>query len=509
MSENSKEQLKMQIDNLPDDDRVLSKVLSYLKDHAQTAPSERSIYKENVAQNIRNNINIIVPIVCDDMFEYVCDDGTVVSIQEYISTAYAEEDDDDLVEAIRNNYYYGISRLEKEKKEIFANTLYRNIGECVENGRIRLNESVSKFLRNGNFPLIITTLGFPVIENELKLKKGSSVWYNPNRRNDLPIVNNVVSTKVYHIFGGETYFSWVYNEHTLLKFMHSLHSEDYGAKSLFRFLRKYGNVAAKRLLVMGSSLPNWLFRFFIYPMFEEDLKNVKSYWLSLYDIETELDFFLEQNNYSGLTNLKMENRINDVIGNATCEDGQHNHNDAKEPNIFISYKRENDNEEKAEIINRVVEILQGQGVVWLDTEKVAVGGDPYWAKIKNAVKCCDIFVPIVTSKYIKEYENACDISELASKEPLNDAGLKEANDTSTVRRLNPVLREAYYAIAYKRICAPIVIFDEEEKLNPGSVEDIASDDTNSYNLPRCIFVERTILQHNDKSPAFFNLPAIM
>ena len=507
MSENLRKQLINQINNLPDNDRLLSKVLSYLKDYNGADPLRRSIYKENVAKNIKKNINIIVPIVCDDMFEYIRDDGMVVSIQEYISTQYTEQED--LVEAIRNNYYYGISRLEKEENETFANTLYKDIGECIKEGRIRLNQSAKTFLRNGNFPLIVTTLGFPVIEGELNLEKESSVWYNPNRRNDLPIVNNVVSTKVYHIFGGETYSSWVYNEQTLLKFMHSLHSEDYGAKNLFRLLRKHGNVDAKRLLVMGASLPNWLFRFFIYPMFEEDLKNVKGYWLSLYDIETELDFFLKQNNYTGLTNLKMENRIDNVIAEATCECGQHNHKEVRRPNIFISYKRENDNKAKADIINRVVSILQNQGVVWLDTERVSDGGNPYWAEIKNAVKYCDIFVPIVTSRYMEEYISACDISEIPSKEPLSDADSENANDGPIVETLKPVLREAYYAIAYKKKCAPIIILDENENLNPGIVESIAKSDTDPHNLPRCIFAEHTILQHDDNFPVFFNLPSIV
>ena len=110
---------------------------------------------------------------------------------------------------------------------------------------------------------------------------------------------------------------------------------------------------------------------------------------------------------------------------------------------------------------------------------------------------------------MEEYINACDISEIPSKEPLSDADSENANDGPIVETLKPVLREAYYAIAYKKKCAPIIILDENENLNPGIVESIAKSDTDPHNLPRCIFAEHTILQHDDNFPVFFNLPSIV
>lgn len=503
MTTELKKQIKQQIDDLADDDILLSKISLYIKEQKESSTTAHFISKENVAKSIKRNINIVVPVVCDDMFEYINDDGTVQSIQEYICELY--NDNEELVKNIKSNFYYGISLLEDEENENLANTLYRNMEKAIRMERIRLNDSVKKFLKSGNFPLVITTFGFPVIERELDLEKEASEWYNPNRRNDLPIMNDFNSTKVYHIFGGKTYSSWVYNEQTLLKFIHSLHSEDYGAKNLSNLLRKHGDEEARRLLVIGASLPNWLFRFFIYPMFEEDLKNVKGYWLSLDDIEKELDFFLKQNNYSGLTNLRVENRIDKIISEATCDGICEERQPAYKPKIFVSYKRETDDKAKADTINRVVSILQKQGVVWLDTERVSEGGTPYWADIKNAVENCDIFVPIVTSRYMEEYVNACDISILATEAIVN-ADQMQANDKDIVASLKPVLREAYYAIAYKKKCSPIVILDESENLNAGSVEIIAKDNADIRNLPCCIFGEHTILQHNDKNPILFNLP---
>ena len=385
--------------------------------------------------------------------------------------------------------------------------MHRSIVEAINSGRIRLKTNVARFLRNGNFPIIITTFGFNLIEKELGLKKESTEWYNPNRRNDLPILNHERPRIVYHIFGGETHSSWVYNEQTLLKFMHSLHSEDYGAKNLSSLLRKHGNEEAKSLLVMGSSLPDWLFRFFVYPMYEDELKDVKGYWLSLDDIEEELDFFLERNNYTGQTNLRNGNRVETILAEATPEEMDHIANQSHKPKIFVSYKREVDNPQKAEEIQRVIDILCRQGVVWLDTKEVSDGGNAYWANIKNAVMNCDIFVPIVTERYLEEYLDAEDVSQVMPEDFIN-ADNNNANDNSFIAGLKPVLREAFYAIAYGKLCSPVVIYDEKNNLNAGSVEAIAKDNNDPHNLPLCIFGEHTLLLHNDKKPVFFKLPNI-
>lgn len=439
------------------------------------------------------------------MFEYVKDDGTVLSIKDFICDQFNDEINEEVTQAIKSNYYYGISLLEKVERDPLSNALYKEFEYAINMGKIRLNKKVRDFLCNGAFPLIITTFGFPLIEKELGLKEDSIEWYNPNRRNDLPIVRDDNSMIVYHIFGGRTHSSWAYNEQSLLKFLHSLQSGDYGAKNLSYYLRKHGNKSARNLLVIGASLPDWLFRFFVYPMYEEELKDVKGYWLSLDRIEKELDFFLDRNNYTGQTNLRKNNRIDNIISEATLEKKITDEAASKIRKIFVSYKREEANTPKSEEIQRVIDILKKQGAVWLDTQKVSDGGNPYWAHIKNAVQQCDIFVPIVTMRYLEEYRGAVDITQYAAN-GINDAEKDNANDESCITQLKPVIREAYYAIAFRRLISPIVIYDDNTKLNEGKVEAIAKDPNDERNLPLCIFGEHTLLLHNDNNPVFFNLP---
>lgn len=493
------------IDSIADNEELLLAVDNYVSNLIDHKDKPHAINKSDVARNIRRNLNIVVPVVCDDMFEYINEKGDILTIKDFICEQYRNENNFEVIKAIRDNFYYGISLLEKTERESLSNAIHKVIKDAIESGRIRLKTGVVKFLRNGNFPIIITTFGFNLIEKELGLEKESEEWYNPNRRNDLPILNNDRLSIVYHIFGGKTHSSWVYNEQTLLKFMHSLHSEDYGAKNLSSLLRKHGNEEAKSLLVLGSSLPDWLFRFFVYPMYEDELKNVKGYWLSLYDIEKELDFFLERNNYTGQTNLRNGNRVETIIADATPDEIEHIANQSQKPKIFVSYKREVDNPQKAEEIQRVIDILNKQGIVWLDTQEVSDGGNAYWANIKNAVLNCDIFVPIVTERYIEEYLDAEDVS-LKLTEDFVNADNNNANDNIEISELKPVLREAFYAIAYGKPCSPIIIYDEKTNLNAGSVEAIAKDKNDPRNLPLCIFGEHTLLLHDDKKPVFFKLP---
>jgi len=495
------------VNSIANNEELMQLAEKFLSDLIHHTEKPHKISKTNVAKDIKRNLNVIVPVVCDDMFEYIDEDGNIRTIKDFICEKYLDGENDDVEDAIKNNFYYGISLLERLERESLSNAIHKDIKEAIEAGRIKLNKSVVHFLKNGSFPIIITTFGFNLIEKELELKDESTEWYNPNRRNDLPILKDGQTRVVYHIFGGETHSCWVYNEQTLLKFMHSLHSEDYGAKNLSRLLRKSGNEAAKSLLVLGSSLPDWLFRFFVYPMYEDEIKNVKGYWLSLGDIEKELDFFLDRNHYTGQTNLRKGNRVESILADATPDEPVSDVLQKKIPKIFVSYKREEWNTKLAEKIQRVVNILSRQGDVWVDTQEVAVGGNAYWAAIKKGIKDCDIFVPLVTERYMEDFRDVGDITKMQIGDFL-DADNDNANDNKNIKELNPVVREAFYSITYKKTCSPIVICDTNNNINAGSVEKIAKDDNDSRNLPLCVFEEHTLLEHNDESPVFFNLPNI-
>lgn len=173
-------------------------------------------------------------------------------------------------------------------------------------------------------------------------------------------------------------------------------------------------------------------------------------------------------------------------------------------NIFISYKREKEENEVKKKLDRAITLLKKQGKVWLDIEEVANGGNPYWKNIKDAVRNCDIFVPLITSAYLEEYRDAPDLDKFFDENSVND------NDSEDVKALKPVLREAYYAISIKKEPCPIVIVgsNNNSNLDSGIVERIANSKDDSRNLPLSIFSQRTILQFDDEHPELFRLPTI-
>ena len=501
-----KSQLQAMIEENSENEFFLQNALNAMQSWKSSSAQTIGSNGEKVGKLIKKFKNLIVPVVCDDMFEYVDDLNCTHTLNEFICQRYNDILDNEEVKAsIMENLYYGITLHEQDCNDSICSDLYNAYKEAVNNGRIRLKDSVMQFLRKGNFPVIITTMGFPVLEKCLyKGKNFNSEWYNPFDRNDLPLNTSEGMHTVYHIFGGKAEKQWAYNEQTLLMFVHALHSGDYGAKNLSNYL--CGNVQeeCKRLLALGSTLPDWLFRFFVYPMYEDKMKDVVGYWISLNNIELGLSQFLERNRYNGQANLKQEGEVENIMKEATDEKTVQQTELMQKYNIFMSYKREPDDKDAAKRLERVKEILAKQGSVWQDKEKVSDGGNPYWANIKKAVKRCNLFVPLITLRYLEDYRNAPDIERMA-EERILDANKEESNDNDEVKNLKPVVREAYYALAYKKRCCPIVIDDGSGCLNGGTMEEIVKNMSDSRNLPLKIFYEHTILVHDNKNPVLFDL----
>ena len=506
--------LLYQIEEIGQDANTLSKVMEFIDTLKTKKGNLPLIEDDDLATYIKDDCSIIVPIVCDDMFEYIDDNGNSLSLGDFLCDRFKSDKTISAatIKTIRKDFYFGITLLEQDKRgKNLANSIYNGLQEAINGGIIKLKDSVKEFLSKGDFPVVVTTIGFPIIENAL-LQNYQSEWYNPNHRNDLPFVIDENSRIVYHIFGGETSNVWVYNEQTLLKFVHALHSDDYCAKNLSNYLRGNGNDAVKRPLVLGSKLPDWLFRFFVYPLYGDKFSESNGYWISLDEIERGLDVFLSRNKYTGQTNLRGGNRVDTVLADAVIEQNHLNQEEQKPYKIFVSYKREKVSSVDAEKIERIFEILRKKakatgGNVWRDVEQVADGGNPYWANIKKAIKECNLFIPIVTFPYLEEFRDAPDVMKYA-EDPIAEVSDGNANDDERIMVLNPVVREAYYAIVYEKKCAPIVIANQENTLNGGIPEAVIRDSNDNRNIPSYIFNERTNLVHDDNNPQIFNLPVI-
>lgn len=484
---------------------------------------------KNISEDIKNDRHIIVPVVCDDMFVYNKDNKDL-TIGDYLCSqinGISEEAN----KAITQNLFFGISLYEHDKGDRpNANIIYEKIKSGIEHEDIKLRDCVKTFLEQGDFPVIVTTIGFDIIEKALNKALNNNIyyseWYNPNGRNDFPFITEKQKRVVYHIFGGRDCNTWVYNEQSLLRFIHALHSGDFEAKNLSNYLCGTGQDVVKRPLILGSTLPDWLFRFLIYPLYKDNLPNSYGYWMSLDDIEKGLDLFLTRNKYIKQTNLQ-EDKIADILKFASPERNLEKcEKDKKEEpvprKIFFSYKREKEaTTDDARLIDELHQMLDKQVDVWRDItseDKISAAGTPYWKIIEQVVEKCDLFVTIVTRNYLEEFRHAPDITKELSEED--------------VTRLKPVVREAYYAIKYQKAiknesvkCASIIV-DMQKKMDGGTLDKIFRDKDNTeearkiieeeigvkkideLNLPSCLFNGRTCLVYNDDKPELFNLPKL-
>ena len=198
------------------DANLLHSMLNLVEGRAGYSRNRLGIYNDRIGDDIRIDTNMIVPIICDDMFE-VYDEKSEVwcSINDFVCSRY--EVDDVIAEAIRSNFYYGMTLLEQLRND-YSRDLYDTLQGKLEKGNLRLRSTVREFLQHGNFPLIVTTFGFRVIEESLTRYKDGDRWFNPTVRNDIPFMHKD-SWIVYHIFGGKEYSHWVYDEQEMLGFM--------------------------------------------------------------------------------------------------------------------------------------------------------------------------------------------------------------------------------------------------------------------------------------------------
>ena len=437
----------------------------------------------NFINQLSNGLNNIIPVVCDDMFEYVNPNNVCsTSINEFVCDALGVKVNSKLYKTIRNNFYYGMS-LSKEK----ASGIYNAIEKAVNEQQIRLKECVRDFLVKGDFPLIVTTFAFPIIEKCIE-ESGNEVkseYYNIDSRNDIPLVFGKVYNKyVYHVFGGERFDRWVYNEQTLLQHMYALQNADAGAKNLTSYICPTDK-PMKQLLVMGSILPDWLFRFLVYPIYQDKLQSVGGFWISAQNTAQELKHFLIRNEYrlseasDSIPNILRQAVEGRNMGETKCSKHY----------IFVSYKRD----EEDNRIGRVIELLRLYGQVWVDFEKVADAGNPYWKNIKEGIRKCDVFIPLVTDKYI-------DFFTQHQKDDLKQLSKANPNDNDIKTHIEPIIREAYYAKEYEKKICPIVI--SSNPAEPGKVEETMS---KAGWLSSFMFSERNIIRYDDNNPTELNI----
>lgn len=106
----------------------------------------------NFTDQLKNELNRIVPIVCDDMFEYVkSEEDTPISLKEFISVNLEPNDYSELYDTLKNKYYYGISQYEMKNKDNYSSFIYNTIKGGLTTDVLGLKNAFVSFWLKENF----------------------------------------------------------------------------------------------------------------------------------------------------------------------------------------------------------------------------------------------------------------------------------------------------------------------------------------------------------------------
>ena len=380
----------------------------------------QSISQEEIRRIIIRDMvkkrNSIIPIIGEDMIVYKRKgSGEEIPFQEFIFNEFQKKYphvtiDDATLTSMKERGYYGLSLLSQ-----FYNEQGRFLDDFMDfviknASKIKLKDEVLDFLVTFNFPIIITTVCFDIIEQQLKGKIESykSIWYRLNKEN-----SSLPSRCVYHIFGqAKDGSKWVSDEDLLLTFLLSHNHKEYGATGLTDFLKEN----EKKLFVLGCNLPNWLFRFLWQPTQTGrsiDLKTTQGYWINKEKPEDSFENFLKKKNFSA------DEQVKEILVDATkllkdeLEREAEEHSsmiDAEEQfDVFISYASED-----RQIASDIFEALKNLNVkAWFDDRGKGeiTPGHPYWEKIKNGIKHSAHFMPIITGNWMHKLTNTSSLKE--------------------------------------------------------------------------------------------------
>ena len=380
-----------------------------MEQHISQEETRRSIIRDMVKKR-----GAIVPIIGDDPIVYrKKDSGEEIPFLEFILREFqkkyphVEVSDTDVV-SMRERGYYGLSLMSQYYERRFLDDFM----DFVNDNRscIKLKDEVLDFLVTFNFPIIITTVCFDIIEQQLKgkIEDYKSIWYRLNKEN-----STLPARCVYHIFGqAKDGAKWVSDEDLLLSFLLSHNHNDYGAKGLTDYLKEN----EKKLLALGCNLPNWLFRFLWQPTQAgrtSSMKTTQGYWINKEKPEDSFENFLKKKNFSA------DEQVKEILEDATKLLQEDLLREAEERNaeidaeehfdVFISYASED-----RQVATVIFEALRNMNVkAWFDDRGKGeiTPGSPYWEKIRNGIQHSAHYMPIITGKWMEKMTSTSSLKE--------------------------------------------------------------------------------------------------
>ena len=452
----------------------------------------------------------LVPVICEDMYEYEDPKtGLRQSLHSYIVETIIRNFSDqgkviNLTEKelrdIVNEGYFGTSLLEEKTNAKLYSEIYKAVidEDLNINGNIHLKKEVFEFLTKCEFPLIVTTSCFPILEHFLG-DKYTSYWCRIGKKNDAPLKQKMI----YHIFGEahSANSDWGYNDQQLIRFLRQSFTSEYALKNLTTYI----NVSSqKTLLVLGNDAPDWLFRFMLAPIYGDDM----------YD--SKIGFYMDAGNRlaSGSLNLflreihfEKDSQISLVLPKIVERISNKQMNKSNKSKFFIAHASENN-----DITKKLVFWLETNGVdVWVDYSDIKDG--VYWNRIIQGLQECSHFMPIISESYIQKTMSKKKLKEVLSSLDTEQV-LLDSDFALTLNKdcgVEGVQVELLLASKWLKdhprdsYSIPVILSGEEfydEPIFPGRVENWGKE---SRRLPENLFWGIQMYEFNPEKPESFVL----
>ncbi|MBQ9678634.1 MAG: toll/interleukin-1 receptor domain-containing protein [Prevotella sp.] len=370
------------------------------------------------AKDIYEKRNNIIPVIGENSFFYYPDNGGRIPLQNYLVDKIIEKQigkkqlkhpEDLPVTQMRMKGFYGLSLCRQQcgfsKDEQYLQCYNRIIEEAK--GKIHLDDTVKEFLERYKFHMIITTNCFDFIETDLPWYKSKVYVAARGANNKEEIEENEYIT--YHIFGKSGHPSiWAWDEESLMSILHCHHDNDTAPTGLQRYIYPDQNSGkkSKSLLVLHSNLPDWLFRFFLYPLAYKDKWVESGFYLNSDNraegslknfIENVICYYIEESEVEQVLrdSLDFLSDNNEIMGERIPH--------GKKYDIFISYAQQ-DYQLAMDLKNKLESPLFGLRI-WLDRSGGIEDGD-YTARMREGIENSAYFMPLLTKQYKEKLSNA-------------------------------------------------------------------------------------------------------
>jgi hypothetical protein len=298
--------------------------------------------------------------------------------------------------------------------------IYPRLRTVMKDLALPTPEPLRKLAQIRHFNLYVTTTFDLLLEQAINEErfggaaKTATLSYAPNSVQDLPCeMANLERPTVYHLFGRLSASpDYAITDEDTLEFLYSMQAEAKRPHLLFDELKN------KHLLIIGTTFPDWLVRFFIRIakggrlstprdgreiLADKKLREDKSLVLFLQHFSYRTQFFEDGGAVEFVdefvSRYKRRYPADEPVARPSTAQEETRVAEMQPGSIFLSYASQD-----VAAAGKIRDALEAVGLdVWFDKRQLE-WGDDFGAKIKRNIRGCSFFAPLISASTQKRSE---------------------------------------------------------------------------------------------------------